>query len=256
MPACVHCGYRAEPGEAGEGSCPLCGGRLELREGESAGGGEPGGRPESALTPWERREAAFPSDLLGSWWESLTSPLRFYGRVDWEDGWARPLLYYLLFGVAGQLLFLLWQDGAMAGGGAAPYLRGLGIPAAEADVFLFFLSPFVALLSLAVTAAMVHLGVLLLAPERRGIAATARAACYTSGPAVLQAVPWAGTLVAGLWTLFLLVVGVSRAHRVSLWRAAAAALLVPFGLFLLAVLLAVAASALLVGAAAGAPVGV
>lgn len=255
MPVCVHCGYGAEPGEAGEGSCPLCGGRLELREEESADGAEPAARPDSALTPWERREAAFPSDLLGSWWESLASPLRFYGRLDWEDGWARPLLYYLLFGVAGQLLFLLWQGGGTGGGGVAPYLRDLGVPAAEADVFLFFLSPFVALLSLAVTAAMVHLGVLLLAPERRGIRATARAACYTSGPAVLQAVPWVGTLVAGLWTLFLLVVGMSRAHRVSLWRAAAAALLVPFGLVVLGVLLAVAASALLVGAAGAVPVG-
>lgn len=253
MPVCLHCGYAADPGEE---SCPLCGGRLEPRKAEPAGGAEEAGRVDSALTPWEREGAAFPSDLLGSWWESLASPLRFYGRLDWEDGWARPLLYYLLFGVAGQLLFLLWQAGGMAGdGGAAPYLRGLGVPAAEAEAFLFFLSPFVALLSLVVTAVLVHLGVLLLAPERRGIRATARAACYTSGPAVLQAVPWVGTLVAGLWTLFLLVVGVSRAHRVSLWRAAAAALLVPFGLVVLGVLLALAASALLVGVAGAAPVG-
>lgn len=226
---CSHCGYDADPEE---GECPLCGTPLEGRSGGPArvadasrdegsdappagSGGEAAGR-----TPWEA--AGGPGGLVDSWWESLSDPKGFFARVDWEGGLERPLLYYLVFVVVGAAFGTVWY--AILGSPAASLIEAESVELLGGDDLLlqFFLTPFTALLSLAVTALAAHAGVRMLADRPRPIRATARSLCYAAGPQVVLAVPRVGGVVAFFWSLFIVVVGLREAHGITSLRAAGA----------------------------------
>lgn len=219
MPACPHCGHDADPSRA---ECPLCGTSLPDRgRPDAAGPSEDrsgiGGR-ESDPVPWEDPDLPFPEDLWRTWRESLFSPGEFFRRVTDRGTVVRALLYYLLATVAGAFFALLWQSlwfslvdlGARLEAGGA---------AAAGPVISFFTSPFVALLALVVFTLLYHLAALVLAPRHRGMAGTARVLCYAAGPSVLAAVPLLGTVVGGVWSLVLQVVGLREVHRTTTPRA-------------------------------------
>lgn len=232
---CPHCGYEADPDEE---ECPLCGtpldGADEASERGSAGDG-PGAARERAgtaeesgpgaagdspdgLTPWEAGGGV--GALVDSWWESLSEPRRFFSRIDWQGGWASPLLYYLLFSVLGAAFNTVWS--VVLGSALASMVGAEGMEAMAAGgspLLQFFLSPFSALFSLAAGSAAAHVGVRLLASRPRSLGATARSFSYAVGPQVLLAVPFLGSVLGGLWTLVLGVLGLREAHRVSTLRA-------------------------------------
>ena len=189
---------------------------------------------------WEDSAVPFPANLGVTWWDCLVSPDLFFDRVDWEGSFARPLLYYLLLAVLGGLLSLFWFLWGPWGATSEPGL------AAEREALGFFLGPFLMLVALVVGAAIMHLFSVLLAPAHRGIRATATVICYAAGVGLLtSALPPVfayGGLIPGvpggylvlyaslafavqIWHLFILVMGVRRAHSTSTARAAAIVLL-------------------------------
>ena len=220
-------------------------------------------------TAWEDPSVPFPSNFASSWWESLTRPASFYGRLGWDDPVSRPLLYFLIATVGGAAFSLVWRlvgvGGAlseallestaeMAGdsGGLAAELLAISGQETTADLVLdFFLEPFVQLTVLLISVLVVHLFVAILASERRGLGATLRLACYAGGPALLTIVPFVGATVAWVWSIVLTVIGVSAAHRTSVGRATAIVLLPLFiGIMVisaLTVMLIVFAAAMLPG---------
>lgn len=238
MPACPHCGHETD---AGEVECPLCGTPLEgaprgeeglepaagTHDGAAAAAADAGrvgpGAGRSAVSggeqvPWEDPEMPFPRDLWETWKGSLFTPAEFFGRVDDEGTVLRALLYYLLLTVAGAFFALLWQAVGFSVLDTEAYL-GAGRAAAAGPVVSFFTTPFVALFALIIVTLLYHLGALLLAPERRGLAATARVVCYAAGPSVLAVVPIFGSLVGAVWSLVLQVVGLREVHRTGTGRA-------------------------------------
>jgi len=198
---------------------------------------------EPTPTAWEDPSAHFPSNFGSSWWESLTSPNEFFARLRWDDPPGRPLLYFLLATILGAAFSLGWRlagvgsaftdallesSAEMAGesGGLAAELLAVTADETAADVLLdFFIEPFVQLIVLAITVLIVHLFVLFLASERRNMAATLRVACYAAGPSVLTIFPFLGATVGWIWSIVLLVLGISAAHRASIGRASAIVLL-------------------------------
>lgn len=240
MPACPHCGFEVTEGAA---DCPLCGSELAPPGSDpgAAGFGAPdpsGSRsgdaaPDGPLPEWEDPGVSFPESFVRTWTESLLNPARFFPRVPWEGPLARPLLYFLLVSVAGAFFTLWWSALGLAG--TLPF----ALPVADLDVgrgalalVEFFLTPFAALLGLVLWTLILHLFALFLAPERRGLRATARVLCYASGPAVFTLVPFLGPLVGFFWGLVLQVLGLRAAHRTTTGRAVAIVLL-PMGIFLL-----------------------
>lgn len=208
---CPHCGHETEA-EA----CPLCGSPVDGPSGGGAsapGEGAPGGEGGAGTVPWEDPSVPFPDDLVRSWTESLFSPVSFFRRITDRGGFARPLLYFLLATVAGAVFTLVWEY--------APLFSASGWDADGplSPAVFFFLTPFVALVSLALSTLAYHLGAVVLSPEHRGIGATARVVCYAAGPSVLAAVPILGGLVGLVWTWVLQVVGLREAHRTSTVRA-------------------------------------
>lgn len=244
MPAaCPHCGHESE-GEV----CPLCGSEMSGggRSGPSGAASRDAPRPGRGSgaagegdgpVAWEDPAVAFPANAWRSWRESLFEPSSFFRRIDHGAPMARPILYFLLVTILGAFFNLFWQAYAYMplAGEAAGYGGGF-------YVVQFFATPFVVLFVLAIQTLILHLFVLMLAPDRRGIGATARVICYASGPVVLSLVPFVGALAGGVWGLVLQVIGVREAHRTTTGRAVVVAL----APLLLAVLAVVALAVLVV----------
>lgn len=224
MPICPHCGFEADPGAR---ACPLCG-SAPLRpaaEAEAAGPGPAWGDPGRP----------FGARLVRTWRESLFEPTAFFRRVRRDSSLSDPLLYFLLVTVVGAFFSLWWDAVGVAPGGwdGVPAL-GLGTEVGGAGVAVvgFFISPFAALIGLALWTLMLHLFVVVLVPERRPLGSTARLLCYSAGPGVLAAVPILGSLVGAVWMTVLQIVGVREVHGATTGRAAAA-VLAPLGILLL-----------------------
>jgi hypothetical protein len=197
----------------------------------------------SAAPPitWEDDSVPFPANAGLTWLDCIVSPDRFFSRVAWGGSFARPLLYLLIVAVLAGTLGLFWYLWVPRGGAL---LVGTGL---DVQLLSFFLTPFAVLLGLAVMAVLQHLFVVLLAPDRRGLAATATVLCYGSGVSlVTAALPPAlgpGAVLGGalgalyavfyvglatavhVWYVVVLVIGIRRAHGTTTGRAAAIVLL-------------------------------
>lgn len=250
MPTCPHCGHEAD---ARARECPLCG--TPLSADADGGAGRPGGeraeaRPGEAVgpggpVPWEDPELGFLEGAGRTWRESLFEPDRFFRRIRGGGTVARPLLYFLLVTVVAAFFGLVWQAAGVAFMDVASY-AGAGDAMALGPVVSFLVSPFAALAGLLVATLVYHLGALMVAPDRRGMAATARVVCYAAGPSLLAVVPVVGSLAGAIWTVVLQVVGLREVHRTTTLRALFMVFWVAVGFFLLGI-----AVALVVGLVGG-----
>lgn len=262
MPACPHCGH-----EAGSSAteCPLCGTPLARGGGEAPGAGRerPGergaraggaGREDRAVggepVPWEDPGRGFLEGFLATWRESLFDPESLFGRVRDRGSIARALLYFLLVTVVGAFFTLTWQAVWISVLEMGAYARA-GEATVVGPVFSFFVSPFLALVGLLMATVVYHVAALVVAPDRRGMGATARVVCYAAGPSVLAVVPLVGALVGAVWTLVLQVVGLREVHRTGTGRALVMVFWLPASLVLLAVVLLVVAAAVGSGGGGG-----
>lgn len=182
-------------------------------------------QPEPAeRTPWERAGASFPGDLFASWMECMTRPTQFFGRLDPAVPFSTPLIFYMVFSVLGSAAFTASSIAFLP----AMYAAAGAASSPEWHLLWFFLSPFVAVLSLLFYVLFTHLGVLLFVRDGRSVGVTARSLCYVAAPGVLYIVPFVGWFVSFFWTLWLAVVAVKEAHRTSGGRAFAAVFVIPF----------------------------
>ncbi|MFQ5746820.1 MAG: YIP1 family protein [Gemmatimonadota bacterium] len=217
MSECGHCGFDVR---SGDDACPLCGTPVTAVAAPA--------RP----VPWEDPEVGFASGLWRTWKQSVIAPGEFFGGVDWNGPLGRPILYYLLLGVISALFSLLW----IFAGVSDPFGgTDVGLEPRRFGLFVFFLSPFLGLLVLGMQTLVYHLFVAMLARDRRPMSATARAVSYAAGPAAFTAVPLLGALMAGIWTIVMVVFGLRAAHRTTTGRAVVVVIL-PFVLAVVLVL--------------------
>jgi hypothetical protein len=217
--------------------CPSCGADLELlpppippSSGWDAG---PGARTG---TPWERREEiGFASALVETTQRVLTGPTAFFRAMPATGGIGSPLLYAVIIGYAGLVVSAIYDFvlesvmgttlGRFGGGSEAmsnvmPYLQGgigLGVK--------LIVGPFLLAISLFLLAGVTHLVLLVLGGAPRGFEATFRVACYSEAAAVLNIIPVCGGMIAPIFMVVLMIIGVAEAHGITRTRAAAAVLL-------------------------------
>lgn len=181
--------------------------------------------------PWEDEAVPFPANLGLTWWLTLARPRAAYRSVDWDGPLSRPVLYWLLVWIAAGAVSLLWVPAEFDAVTAALFGEGSGFGGRELQLLSFFLTPFAALLTLAVGAVVHHALAVALAPSHRSLRATGRVLCYAAAPVLLLAIPVPGvvglpwTLGCWTWAAVLLVVGFREAHHASMPRATAIALL-------------------------------
>jgi hypothetical protein len=237
---CPHCGYGADPGDR---ECPLCGSPLDA----SGGAGPPAPGDGNRGTAWDRGTGRFPEDFLTAWKESVLSPSRFFAGLEPGVPLWRAVLYYLVFAVVGSGLNLMWTAWLGGPGGAAELYGLTGLSMEQVQLVGFLATPFLALVGLGFFCLLYHLLVMLLVERRRGLRETARVLSYAwAGPQVFLGIPFVGGMVAGVWSVVLMVIGIREHHRTSTLRAAGVALvpvllfvLVPFVVFVLVVVGAV-----------------
>jgi len=172
--------------------------------------------------------------------------MAFFRQVGFSQDMGAAVLFMLLVSLvtslaSGLLLLaglqaLLWALARKEGLPSSPLFGG----AAGA----LLLAPLVFLLSTligwAISTAVLHLLLLIVGGARKGMSTTALVLAYASAPQVFNVVPWLGGWVAFIWSLVLLIVGLSQAHETDTWRAVLAVflpLLLCCGIILLAVLL-------------------
>jgi hypothetical protein len=93
----------------------------------------------------------------------------------------------------------------------AATVEGLTSPAATAVQML--LSPLLALVSIYLAAGLVHLVLMLLKGAGRGFDATLTVVGYASGLYLVMAVPQCGGIIALVWYLAVLIIGLGEAQR-------------------------------------------
>lgn len=222
MATCQHCGYQSE----GLDTCPLCGTEANKEQNR-------GGPKESVSGPsWEDETEAFPQNLLDTWRRSMLEPSLFFRWAAHKEPVGRALLYFVIIIIITALFDLFWQlllpvpeaaNGMFSGRGLLRFLQTDQTPAVA--VLNFFLAPFAAAVGLLLWGSLLHLSLLVFHKERQGFKATLRIASYAAGPSVLAAVPVAGSVVGGVWSLVLTVIGIREVHRMSTSKAVLSVLL-------------------------------
>lgn len=243
---CPSCRNTFSTDRAGRQSCPVCGKPLVVPEAAQAVAAppEPAPPPGPAGTPWERREE------LGLWsaWgqtvqQALLEPAKLFSAARLDRNAAQ--LWFVLslspFWMVGQLFTLLFPNRpdamtAWAERVLRPDQLGLfkQLMAQNAQlnspgiiVLLSLLSPVMLWLFLYLNAGVTHLIALLFGQARRGFPATFAACAYGSAPLVLLVVPGCGSIIALVWLVVLIGIGLKETHGITS-SGAAATVLAPY----------------------------
>ncbi|HUG54884.1 MAG TPA: YIP1 family protein [Vicinamibacteria bacterium] len=163
----------------------------------------------------------------------LTGPAEFFRSMPVTGGIGAPLVYGLILGYLGLVASTIYNTvfqsvlgSSMAGMGStrweriAPFVEG----GAGLVVNLVFGPLFIAV-GLFLSAGIFHLVLLALGSGGRGFEATFRTAAYSQAAAIFNAVPLCGGVIGAVYTIVLLVIGISEVHQISRGKAAAVVLL-------------------------------
>jgi hypothetical protein len=201
------------------------------------GGGGYGAPPPGGGTPWERRDTiGLLNALIETTKQVLSQPAVFFRSMPVTGGLGGPLLYAVIVGYVGlfastiyNLVFrsVLTSSLSRMGGNSdverlASYMQG----GAGLVVNLIF-GPVMIVIGLFVSAGIVHLVLLALGGALRGFEGTFRVAAYSQAASLFNIIPGCGGVIGLVYTIVLLVIGLSEAHGISRGKAAVA-VLVPF----------------------------
>lgn len=197
---CSKCG-REYSLEEGNRFCPSCGNRLSSQEYQHS-------------CPWENLETLGFLDALGSTLrESLFSPVRFFSSMPTAGGWLHPILYAVIVGTAGNLAgYLLSSFFEIPFVSQGKLSRGMVF-------FMAVIMPVLVWLGTIFGSAILHGSILLFGAKKEPFEATLRIVSYATSPDVFNAIPAIGWLIAALWKVVLIIIGVREVHMVSTARA-------------------------------------
>ena len=179
------------------------------------------------LPPWEDREHFTRlSGFFETIQQAMMSPHRLFSGMTITRGIWEPLTFYVLLYVLMMIVERLWSS-AMSGMDIAmlSWLDELNSDSAgELAIAEFletmgvFFSPFLALISLFLSAGITHVACMLLVPGHRGFEASFRAVAYAGSAMILGVVPLCGEFVSVFWVLFITVVALRELHETTTGR--------------------------------------
>jgi len=218
---CPDCGKEVSESQA---FCQHCG--LKLSESVPP-------EPAASLrekTPWEDREQlGLLSGLLKTVKAVLFSPADFFKKMSVSGGLTDPLLFGLILGMTGCLFHYVWQASlhGVTRSFMSPEIRaaseysmqGVGL------AFLAASTPFVIIFTLFIQTGFLHMCLLMVRGAKSGYEATFRVVAYSGSPFVLMAIPFCGTLIAVIWSMVIITIGLKEAHETTGGRATVAVFL-------------------------------
>jgi hypothetical protein len=229
MAECPHCRYPLP--EPSPRFCPSCGHDL---------GGEtppPFAGATGLGTPWERRRTiGIAAGLTETTQQVLTGPERFFHAMPVTGGINDPLLYGMIVSYVGLVAATIYNavfnatfGSALAGLGNRPEFERLAplLHSGGGLIVNLLFGPIFIAVGLFVSAGILHLLLMLLGGGARGFEGTFRVVGYAAASNLLQIIPLCGGLLGLVYSIVLLIIGLSAAHGDSKGKAAAA-VLIPF----------------------------
>ena len=223
---CPICSKSFQSDVAAVVECPHCGKKVKI-EGSLACG-----------SPWDR---ASRGGWTGAFFEtaksSIVDPIRFFGEVRKGEGWVRPWIYNVVtlsFVFMVSMAYQLGFQTMAVGFSMAHELKKMMLPVAALSLPMLIMGiiiatiiiiPLFATLALFLQAGLNHLCLMILGSARRDFWTTFRAICYSSGPQLFHIVPLFGALVAPIWQIVLVVMGLKVSHDISYGKSALAVFL-------------------------------
>jgi hypothetical protein len=183
---------------------------------------------ESGL-PWENRGSDFFGALMETVKLVLLRPSEAFTLMRREGGIVDPLSFVVIAGSVG-ILFATFYTIALEfliPGLVQPMqphpATANAIPKFLGAAFAIPLIPVFVVLASFIGAAVTHGCLLLVGGATRGYETTFRVFSFSYGATtLLQVVPFCGGIVAGVWYLVAAIIGLSKAHEIPAWKAAAA----------------------------------
>lgn len=182
--------------------------------------------------PWEQRaERGFLGALVETIRMVLLEPTRAFRSMPPMGGWGAPLFFFVLCATIGGVAGLGYQavlnmlSPAAAG---SPHQKVLTEALASTAVLggTIMILPFFFAAAAFLTAALTHLGLMIVGGAKKSFEATFRVTCYAGGAtAVLQLVPMCGAMLYWIWSMVATVTGLSEVHGIGKGRALVAVLL-------------------------------
>ncbi len=201
------------------------------------GGPPPSGPPFAgpAPLPWEDRQRLgfFPA-LIETIKLLVTKPAEAFARARESGDYLSPILFAVIVGwvmtIIGQMWSLLFQSSWIAM--LPPEMRDQIGPmmATGGASFLIavILAPVFILIGLFIWSGILHLFVMMLGAHKQsssGFEGTFRAVSYSYVSSLAQVIPLVGGLIALVWNIVLMVIGLVRMHRTTQGKAVGAVLL-------------------------------
>ena len=198
--------------------------------GDGRAGGDRFGR-----IPWDDRDRiGLLTALVETTREVLTAPARFFRAMPVTGGIGSPLLYAVIVGWVGVVATALYHAIFRSIAGTSFPVFGDRPEMTTAFGWVASWAGFVAqvvfggvsvVVSVFLTAGILHLMLLLLGGARRGFEATLRVVCFAWATSVVFLVPFCGELAGVVWMLVLQVIGLAQAHGIGTGKALLAVLL-------------------------------
>jgi hypothetical protein len=184
--------------------------------------------PRSGL-PWDdRQQKGFFGAFVETLQMVLTRPSEAFMAMKREGGFGEPLIYALVGGCVGGIVSFLFSVGLQSLGifagrrNAFGAMAGLGIGSA-AFIILF---PVAIVVGLFIGSAIVHLCLMIVGGAKQSFETTFRVLAFSQGSTgVLQVIPFCGGLIAAVWGLVVICIGLAQAHETETGRAVLAVIL-------------------------------
>jgi len=183
--------------------------------------------PSAAVIPWEDPAVPWPSAFVSTIGAFYSGPRAAFARVPVRGDVLRPLVFAILVGWIGQLVYAVWEVafGDLLSRWMPEYAAAAQDLPRGYYIWMMALAPLLSATWILAFSALAHLILSLLGGAKSGFVATFRAMCYAQVAMLVMAVPLCGgilTVVAG--PLFS-VVGLSELHRTGIGKPLAAVLL-------------------------------
>jgi hypothetical protein len=183
----------------------------------------------NAAFPWPPRPDDSVFEAWGRTWSGASlAPRPFFAALPRSGSLGAAVLYYLSIGIPVAGVQLFWS--MLGGGNGDDVVQAGNALAAWGPLVEFLISPIYLLVSLFLSAGVVHL-MLKLFGATGGFGVTTRTFAFAYSPQILGIVPVAGAIAGFIWMVVVAIVGVREAHGTTTGRAAAA-ILIPLSIAL------------------------
>ena len=187
----------------------------------------PAAAPRSGL-PWEhRQDRGFFNAFVETLVMVLTKPGTAFAVMRTEGGLGEPLLYAIIGGGAGVIVWFIFSLILNSLGFLNPRETSFGPMVGMSVSFVMLVWRLVAVaIAPFIFGGLVHLALIVVGGANKAFETTFRVISFSQGStAPLQLVPCCGGLVALVWCLVANCIGVARAHEIDTGRATLAVLL-------------------------------